>query len=226
MTEEQSTASPFSFDLEGIDIGAIKEALGAIDVDETKSPPELVERPRRRRPGRPPGAKNKATIAREEREEAIEEQRAAGLSIDLPAVPLTKRDEKEVSKRLVNILTGVTGIGGLVKPYVPMTDEEAEAIAEPLASYLVRNEATQGVAREILENYDLLAMVLGMGAYTTRVYKDRKDELASQRPANTTATQRVSTVEEPTNGRQPHEGTSDQVSLPAVTRGGVIPFDV
>ena len=117
-------------------------------------------------------------------------------------------------------------MAGMVKPYLPMTEEEAEAIAVPLSSYLVRNEATNGVAREILENYYLLAMAMGVGAYTVRVYKDRKDEIATERPINTQAIQRVSAMPGGTNGREPHEGTSDQVSVPDATRSGRSPFDV
>lgn len=208
------------FDLDGLDIASIKEALGAVDVVETDGEPTLIEKPKRRI-GRPPGAKNKATFPVPEPEVGTD-----GIRLTLDPAPLTKRDEREVAKRLVNILTGATGMAGMVKPYLPMTDAEAEAIAEPLASYLIRNEATQGVAREILENYDLLAMTLGMGAYSVRVWKDRKDEVAAQRPINTTATQRVSDGEAGSNGRQPNEGVSPEFSLPYASRSGPTPFDV
>jgi hypothetical protein len=121
---------------------------------------------------------------------------------------------------------GATGMAGIVRPYLPMTEKEAEAIAAPLASYLIRNESTSGIAREILENYDLLAMTLGMGAYGVRVYHDRKEAIAAERPVNTTATERVSAMPRSDNGSQPYEGTSPLVSVPNATRSGSTPFDL
>lgn len=99
----------------------------------------------------------------------------------VPAVPLTKRDEREVAKRLAQLLTSGTGMASIVRPYLEMTEEEANNIAEPLASYLVRNEATQVVAREILDNYDLLAIVVGVMAYVVRVYRDRSSEVEERK---------------------------------------------
>lgn len=198
------------------EIAAIKASLGAVDVDESQDTPISEIRPKRR--GRPPGSKNKIY------ETVDQPETAPGVS--LPAAPLTKREEREVASRLENILTGATGMAGMVKPYLPMTDEEAKAIAEPLASYLVRNEATSGIAREILENYDLLALTLGVGAYSVRVYRDRKSEVADQRPPNTEAIQRVSSVEATVNGREPNEGTRPQVSIPNASRSGSPPFDL
>jgi len=199
------------------EIANIKASLGAVDVDESQDTPVSEDRPKRR--GRPPGSKNRVY-----REEPSDEFVAPSITLD-PA-PLTKREEREVATRLTNILQGATGMAGVVKPYIPMTDEEARAIAEPLSSYLIRNEATNGVAREILENYDLLAMVLGVGAYGVRVYHDRKQEVESERPANTTAIQRVSAVPGSDNGRQPDEGVGLNVSIPDATRGGRSPFDI
>lgn len=200
------------------EIADLKATLGVVDVDESQPAPINEVRPKRR--GRPPGSKNKSTVARE-----------GGLLSDDPGItlspaPLTKREEREVATRLGNIFMGATGMGGMVKPYIPMTEEEAKAIAEPLASYLIRNEPTNGIAREILENYDLLAMTLGVGAYSVRVYRDRREELATERPKNTTATQRISDLPPSTNGREPHEGISTLVSVPNVTRSGSTPFDL
>lgn len=216
---DETTPTP-TFNFDNIDLASVKEALGAIDVDLSQEQPVPVERPRRRQ-GRPPGSRNRATIEREEAELP-----GSGFNLKLDPAPLGKREEKEVAKRIVNILTGATGMASVAKPYLLMTDEEAEAIAEPLASYLVRNESTQGVAREILENYDLLAMTLGMGAYSVRIYKDRKNEVATQRPVNTTAVQRVSDLPHGDNGRQPDERVSSEVSITDVTRGSRAPFDL
>lgn len=203
----------FSFSPE--EIANIKASVGAIDVDEAQDTP-VPETPPKRKPGRP--RKNAPVIEIEEPKQ--------DLTDSLPPAKLTKREEREVAERLANILTGATGMAGVVKPYIPMTDEEAKAIAEPLASYLIRNESTSGVAREILENYDIVAMMLGVGSYGVRVYNDRKQEVRDSRPANTTAIQRVSELPSGTDGREPDEGISNPVSIPNATRSGAIPFDI
>jgi hypothetical protein len=207
----------FSFSEE--EIAAIKASMGAVDVDETQDTPTSEVRPKRR--GRPPGSKNKPA------QPVLEYSTDLGDgSVKLPPAPLTKREEREVAARLANILTGATGMAGIAKPYLPMTDEEAAAIAEPLASYLIRNEPTNGIAREILENYDLLAMTLGVGSYSVRVWHDRQTEVAARRPANTEAIQRVSSIQASSNGRQPDEGVSPNISIPDVSRSGSTPFDL
>ncbi len=206
-----------AFEFSEEEIASIKASVGAVDVDPSLVPvPEEAPRPKRR--GRPPGSKNKSTLAAE--------TASPKLTVELPAAPLTKREEREVATRLANILSGATGMTGVVKPYLPMTDEEAKAIAEPLASYLVRNEPTSGIAREILENYDLLAMALGVGAYTVRVYSDRRAEVAERRPDNTTAIQRVSDIQASTDGRGSDERVSTLVSVPNASRSGSTPFDL
>ena len=197
------------------EIAAIKASVGATDVTNPDVMPLSEDRPKRR--GRPPGSKNRATLL---------EPPESEVGVNLPPAPLTKREEREVASRLVNILTGATGMAGMVKPYLPMTDDEAKAIAEPLASYLIRNEPTNGIAREILENYDLLAMILGVGAYSIRVYSDRKHEVAEQRPPNTEAIQRISGNQSSGNGREPNEGDSPNISIPYAGRSGSAPLDI
>lgn len=212
MTDDDLPSFSFSED----EIAAIKASVGVTDIDATQEPiVDAVQVQPKRRPGRPRGSKNRVVL-----EEPVD------TSINLPPAPLTKREEREVAVRLTNILTGATGMAGMVKPYLPMTDEEATAIAEPLASYLVRNEPTNGIAREILENYDLLAMVLGVGSYTMRVYSDRKAEVQSKRPNNTEAIQRISELQAKDNERRPDEGLSSLVSIADATRGGSAPFDI
>jgi hypothetical protein len=200
------------------EIAKIKASVGATDVDESQPSPLGEERPVAKRRGRPPGSKNKTTLDFG--------PSSSEATLNLAPAPLTKREEREVASRLGNILMGATGMAGVVKPYLPMTEEEAKAIAEPLASYLIRNEPTNGIAREILENYDLLAMTLGVGAYSVRVYHDRHEEVESRKPANTTATQRVSDLQVSPNGRQPNEGTGTLVSIPNASRSGSTPFDL
>jgi hypothetical protein len=212
-----SEAPEFIFDAD--EIAAIKASMGVADVDETQETPTSEIRPKRR--GRPPGSKNKLT------QPVLEYSTDLGSGhVDLPATPLTKREEKEVAARLTNIFMGATGMAGVVKPYLPMTEEEATAIAEPLSSYLIRNEPTNGIAREILENYDLVAMTLGVGAYGVRVYHDRKSEVAAERPANTEAIQRISSIQTGDNGRKPDEGVSPIFSVPNASVSGRPPLDV
>lgn len=197
------------------EIAAIKASVGATDVEEGQTFAPTEDRPKRR--GRPPGSKNKTSYS---------EPIPTSPTLELKPVPLTKREEREVEARLVNILTGATGMASVAKPYLLMTDEEATAIAAPLASYLIRNESTNGIAREILENYDLLAMTLGVGAYSVRVYNDRKSEVATKRPANTEAIQRISNLPQSNNGREPDERDSSLVSVPNASRSGSTPFDI
>lgn len=211
MADNDDLLPSFSFSED--EIANIKASLGAVDVDETQDAPVNEIRPRRK-PGRP--RKNPLP----------EPEVSTSPEFKSPAIPLTRREEREVAERLANILGGITGMGGVVKPYIPMTDEEAKAIAEPLASYLIRNEPTSGIAREILQNYDIVAMVLGVGSYGVRVYSDRKHELAAERPDNTTATQRVSEHSGQSNGRQPNEGVGSLVSIPNASSSGSTPFDI
>jgi hypothetical protein len=202
-----------SFTFSEDEIANIKASLGVVDVDEDQEAFVNEVRPKRK-PGRP--RKNPLP----------DEPVSDSPSLKSPAIPLTRREEREVAERLANILGGLTGMGGVVKPYIPMTDDEAKAIAEPLASYLIRNEPTSGIAREILQNYDIVAMMLGVGSYGVRVYSDRKHELEAERPNNTTVTQRVSEHSDQLNGRQPNEGTSPLVSIPNASSSGLTPFDI
>lgn len=203
----------FSFTEE--EIANIKASVGAVDVDESQETPVDEVRPKQRR-----------TPKRSSKPVSESEDTIDSPSLKSPAIPLTRREEKEVAARLANILAGFTGMGGVVKPYIPMTDDEATAIAEPLASYLIRNEPTSGIAREILENYDIVAMMLGVGSYGVRVYSDRKRELATNRPNNTEAMERIQESQTSSNGRGPDEGASTIISVPDATRSGSAPFDI
>ena len=164
----------------------IRQTLGLTEDDvppENLLPPAPVA-PIKRKRGRPrkhPVSETGTTVP----ELAAEE--AARTGTPLPPAKLGKRDEKEVSERITNMLMGGTGIASQAKSYLAMTEEEAKAIADPLSSYLVRNAETIPVAQQILENYDLLAIVLGVLAYTVRIYRDRADELAEQRTTRNTA---------------------------------------
>ena len=105
------------------EIAKIKASVGAVDVDPNQETPVGEDRPKRR--GRPPGSKNKTSVP--QTTVSFEDDKA---EIKLAPAPLSKREEREVAARITNILTGATGMAGMVKPYLPMTEEEAKAIEE------------------------------------------------------------------------------------------------
>ena len=149
----------------------IRDALGLGSEVVSETPDIVFERPR--------GRRKKRSISESMVSEDTDTDDASQRSI-VPPAKLTKRDEREVNDRLANILIGGTGILSLAKPYLQMTDDEAKAISEPLSTYLVRTADTNPIARQVLENYDLLAIVLGVMAYVVRVYHDRQEEVNEQ----------------------------------------------
>ncbi len=150
------TVEPISLD----DAEAIKQELGLIIQDIQQN----EERPRRR--GRP----------KKEKIEEVEEQPKEFQVPTLPSPPLTARDQKEIAKRFKGILIGATGVASVIKPYLQMTEDEAEAIATPLTTYLIRREPTSKIARQVLDEYDLAAFVLALAAYLVRIYHDYREE--------------------------------------------------
>ena len=203
-------------DFSADDLASVKAELGLSDIDESVvSIPQVQPQPKRRR-GRPrkhPLPEGSQPLESSTVEKIIE-----------PA-KLTKRDEREVAERLSKLLTGATGLASIAtKPYVEMTDEEAKDIAEPLSSYLVRNADTIPIARQILENYDLAAITLGVIAYLVRIYGDRRNELASrpqsqsERNTQRPTLVRVSEIQEQTNERQSRERANSQTGIEDTTR--------
>lgn len=145
-------------------------ALAGDDTIDTSEVRQSDEQPApRRRRGRPPGSKNRP-------KPSDFAPVGSDVTSPLPSPPLTTRDQKEVAKRLAGILEGVTGVAAVAKPYLQMTEAEAEAIATPLSTYLIRTEATSGVAKQVLEEYDIAAFSIGFAAYGVRVYGDMKRE--------------------------------------------------
>jgi hypothetical protein len=153
----------------------------------------------------------------------------------LPAAPLTKREEKQVAERLTNILQGATSTAALFKPYLAMTDDEAKAIAEPLSSYLIRMEPTSKVAKQILDEYDLVAVIFAVMAYGVRVVMDFQKEreaiknvtpnqqpIESRRPSVTRSDDVGSSnaSDENTSGETRYAGP---ISTPAIEGNGVLP---
>jgi hypothetical protein len=204
MVEEGTLFPNFS----AADIEELKAKLHAPSIDETVVPvPTTFAQPKRRR-GRP--RKNPLP--------EFQDQEASTPEKLLTPAKLTKRDEREVADRLSKLMTGLTGLAAIPsRPYVEMTDEEAKDISEPLASYLIRNADTIPIAHQILENYDLAAIVLGVMAYVVRVYGDRRHEL-SERPATRVGTKqaerptlvRVTEIQDATNAGVTNEGTDTE----------------
>jgi hypothetical protein len=205
---------PLMLDISDEELAAIKADLNLPEQevsDEAASIP--IEMPKRKR-GRPKGSKTRGKFdSIKSNNDPEPEERDAG-TVSFPPAPLTKRDEREVASRLASILTGGTGVLGMAKPYLEMTEEEARAIADPLSSYLVRNADTMPIARQVLENYDLLAITLGVMAYVVRVYRDRSAELVEiKRRSGSTTLSRVGTATEtPESGPEVREGNF--VSVP------------
>jgi len=175
----------------------------------------VIEQPIKRKRGRPRKVKADGTFVYprpgEEGTSTVEDRPI----VTVPAAPLTKRDEREVANRLASIFIGATGMAGQVKPYLQMTEAEAEAIANPLSSYLIRNAETIPVAKQILENYDVLAITLGVMAYVVRVYRERSDELAANEANNPKQSfaDRVAQFTSGSNNGQA-EGNANFVSTP------------
>ncbi len=203
MDDPISSDSIPSFSFSPEEIEAIRANAGITDLPPADGPITLDQPPvrsRKRRRGRPRAINPDGTYKYpkpgddEVTDSGPESDRDA--SPLLSPAPLTKRDEKEVATRLVNILTGATGMAGVVKPYLEMTEDEARAIADPLSSYLVRNADTIPVARQVLENYDLLAIALGVMAYVIRVYRDRSNEVANRERPSGPAAKTISRLEQ------------------------------
>lgn len=133
----------------------------------------------------------------------------------LPASPLTTRDSKEIAARLETLLQGASEVGAaLLNPHMKMIGKEAENIAKPLTSYVVRTEATSAVARRIINDYDIAAFVMATIAYMVRVVKDVQNERAanSERQTSEQRTPRGNPQRAPTTGRAIEPETPEVVS--------------
>src|SRR5574337_222147 len=141
------------------ELAAIRAEFGHIAQQISEDPQSLhiPATPPKRGPGRP--RKNPEPVSFDDK----------GRLPILETPTLTKRDSKEVAARLSGNLEGATGVLGVAKPYLAMTNDEAKAISDPLASYLIRTEATSGIARKVLDEYDLAAFVIASFAYMVRV---------------------------------------------------------
>lgn len=132
------------------------------------------EQPLPKRRGRPKGSTNKPKPSE------FAPYRSDSDDDPLPVLnkpPLTNRDQKEVARRFAGILEGITGVAGVANPIFQMTKEEADNIATPLSTYLLRQEQVGSTfAKQVLEEYDLAAFTIALAAYVVRVYLDFKKE--------------------------------------------------
>lgn len=203
--------------------------LSEPDID-TSHVRETEQTPPKRGRGRPKGSTNRPKPS--DYEPVYSDPNREPLPT-LATPPLSQRDQKEVAKRLAGILTGVTGVASVAKPYFQMTDEEAEAIATPLSTYLIRQETTSGVAKQILEEYDVAAFVIALAAYVVRVYLDMMEERKQEKKERQEKIKNVTPVDDspesrreslrtvvaavPESSTQSQEGTERPVSRESVT---------
>jgi hypothetical protein len=132
---------------------------------------ELDEPPKRRR-GRPKGSKNRP-------------RDADGKLVSIVG-QVTKRDdldkiEKKVAERAKAILLSATGVIAVWRPHWQMTDQEADHIVEPGASW-VRSKSGENitVVEDWLDQFDLIAVGLALLAYMIRVLREEQ-QIANQR---------------------------------------------
>lgn len=139
---------------------------------------------------------------------------------------VSKRSTNEVAKRLQGILEGATGIPAVWHEHIQMTDEEAQAIAEPLSEYLVRQEGNSELIREFLDTYDIVAAAFAVLAYLVRVWRDEAEYRrtnSERRPADRPNVTRATEQQEQT-GEDPEQRTTDNgesnpwISTPYIAR--------
>lgn len=128
-----------------------------------------ISQPRRR--GRPKGSKNrtKGSLPIGEGEQTSVKGRLA----------------KDVSLRAQQVFKGASSIPAIWRPAFQMHDIEAQNIADPLASYATRQAELSPVVAKLVDDFDLVAALIGIGAYAVRVYKENGEwiaEHANDRP--------------------------------------------
>lgn len=131
-----------------------------------------------------------------------------------------KRDALEVSNRLQSIMVGGTGIASVVRPHLQMRPDEAKDIADPLTSYLLRQEQYSPRIREFLDKYDIVAAGLAFMTYLVRVWVDDGKYRKEHGSANTrseTVVDSTARPSEPEFRESSNEGNDERTQ----TYGGV-----
>lgn len=171
------------------DLESIKSTMG-ISAEEQPDPNVVIEEapaPPKRKRGRP----RKSPLPTESdtpSESPRPISRITSISEKLGDVAPVGVDEKELAKRLENILSGFSSIpaGLFDREYFQMTKQEAQNIAVPAASYLVRVAPENAIAAQIIEQYDLAAIAIGLLAYFMRVVGARREEIRNRPPSSPT----------------------------------------
>lgn len=125
-----------------------------------------VRTPRRR--GRPPGSKNRTKTLLE------------GVSEINTGVK--GRVASDVSARAQMVLKAGTSIPSIWRPYFQITPQEAQDIADPAASWAVRQAEHSEAVEAFIDNFDIVAVIMGCTKYIVRVIKDDREYRSEQAP--------------------------------------------
>ena len=135
------------------------------DTSDTEPPPESAA-PKRR--GRPKGSRNASKVP---------------LPDDSPIhSALRSRTDKQLSERAQMILIGTSKIPALFISPAEMQPQEAQAIADPLVSY-VKDHVDDKNIEAFVEKWDLAAIAIATIAYGTRVYKETNEQRSQRLPS-------------------------------------------
>lgn len=193
-------------------LASVREDLGVDNLLE-ETPTESA-RPKRRRRGRPRkwarDSEGKPIVGVPVDQESSDQERPLET---LKPNPLTTRDSKEIAARLQSILQGGSELAAVFNPAFQMQGKEAENIAKPLTSYIIRQEATSAIAQRVINDYDIAAFVIATLAYMVRVIKDIQNERATISEQQIAEGRRTSRGLErvPTSGRAIEPETSEIV---------------
>jgi hypothetical protein len=165
MDDEEITTDSAKPSFKDFDDVPIFTQAGRTDLDE--HPPVI-----KRKPGRPPGSKNKPKF----------EVRQGGLNSPRPIGPDARdKVDKQVSYRAQQLLLGATGVMSVVRPSLRMSQTEAQNIADPFAAWATKQGEPTGLAKEILDRWDIIAIFIALLAYFVRVIQDEQRLAADRR---------------------------------------------
>lgn len=137
----------------------------SVDVDSVRIDTETVRTGTRRR-GRPPGSKNRPKTL------------LSGVTEINTGVK--GRVASEVSARGQMVLKATTGVASIWRPYFQMTPTEAQDIADPAASWAVRQAEHSEAVEAFIDNFDIVAVIMGCTKYIVRVIKDDREYRSEQ----------------------------------------------
>lgn len=165
--------------LEIVDV-AHPEPVPGFTSDATVAPPAPRKRGwpkgRPRKPRGDPASTDSATPI-DVKPSLIDRLAATGKETQPPNTSApTSYAKQEVQHRLETMISGLTGIPGAWKPYFQATPQEAENMAEPLASYLIRRAPDSKIVRQFLDEYDIVTFILAVASYVIRVIKEYRAE--------------------------------------------------